>query len=89
MTAQTVQIDHRASMVKRGRRLEYFTIIYNGLEGPVALVTGLMARSIAWVGFGFDSLTEVTSGGPGLAATQMIAARTYREDNFAALSVSA
>jgi divalent metal cation (Fe/Co/Zn/Cd) transporter len=64
MNAHTVQIDvhDRASLVRRGRRLEYFTIGYNSLEGLIALVAGLMAGSIALVGFGFDSLIEVTSG---------------------------
>jgi hypothetical protein len=62
MSAQTVQISDRASLVRRGRRLEYFTIAYNSLEGLIALVAGLMAGSIALVGFGFDSLIEVTSG---------------------------
>ena len=62
MNAQTVQISNRASLVRRGRRLEYFTIAYNSLEGLIALVAGLMAGSIALVGFGFDSLIEVTSG---------------------------
>jgi divalent metal cation (Fe/Co/Zn/Cd) transporter len=62
MNAETVQISNRASLVRRGRRLEYFTIAYNSLEGLIALVAGLMAGSIALVGFGFDSLIEVTSG---------------------------
>jgi divalent metal cation (Fe/Co/Zn/Cd) transporter len=48
--------------LKRGRRLEYFTIAYNSLEGLIALVAGLRAGSIALVGFGFDSGIEVTSG---------------------------
>lgn len=52
----------RASLVRRGRRLEYFTIGYNSLEGLIAVVAGLIAASIALVGFGFDSLIEVTSG---------------------------
>ena len=52
----------RADLVKRGRQLEYFTIFYNSLEGLVALGAGLVAGSIAPVGFGFDSLIEVTSG---------------------------
>lgn len=60
--AKTVQISHRASLVKRGRRLEYFTIVYNSLEGLIALAAGLMAGSIALVGFGVDSVIEVTSG---------------------------
>ncbi len=52
----------RANLVKRGRYLEYFTIGYNSLEGLIAVVAGLMAGSIALIGFGFDSLIEVTSG---------------------------
>lgn len=52
----------RTLLVRKGRRLEYFTIVYNSLEGVIALVVGLIAGSIALVGFGFDSLIEVTSG---------------------------
>jgi divalent metal cation (Fe/Co/Zn/Cd) transporter len=64
MNAQPVQIGsvNRESLIKRGRRLEYFTIAYNSLEGLIAVVAGLKAGSIALVGFGFDSLIEVTSG---------------------------
>src|SRR5678815_4512753 len=53
---------HRAALVRRGRYLEYFTIGYNSLEGLIAVTAGLIAGSIALVGFGFDSLIEVTSG---------------------------
>jgi divalent metal cation (Fe/Co/Zn/Cd) transporter len=53
---------NRAALVKRGRYLEYFTIGYNSLEGLIAIAAGLVAGSIALVGFGFDSLIEVTSG---------------------------
>lgn len=52
----------RAKLVRRGRHLEYFTIGYNSLEGLIAIGAGLIAGSIALVGFGFDSLIEVTSG---------------------------
>ena len=52
----------RAVLIKRGRYLEYFTIGYNSLEGLIALGAGLVAGSIALVGFGFDSLIEVISG---------------------------
>lgn len=54
--------DGRAALVRRGRHLEYLTIAYNCLEGVVAIVLGLLAGSIALVGFGFDSAIEVTSG---------------------------
>ncbi|MDQ3667398.1 MAG: cation transporter [Acidobacteriota bacterium] len=52
----------REAALRRGRYLEYFTIGYNSLEGLIAVVAGLVANSIALVGFGFDSLIEVTSG---------------------------
>ena len=53
---------NRSQLVRRGRYLEYFTIGYNSLEGLVAVGAGLMAGSVALVGFGVDSLIEVTSG---------------------------
>jgi divalent metal cation (Fe/Co/Zn/Cd) transporter len=53
---------NRAELVRRGRHLEYITIGYNSLEGLIAIVAGLIAASIALVGFGFDSVIEVTSG---------------------------
>jgi divalent metal cation (Fe/Co/Zn/Cd) transporter len=53
----------RADLVRHGRKLEYFTIAYNSLEGLIAIVAGLFAGSIALIGFGFDSAIEVTSGG--------------------------
>ncbi len=53
----------RSSLVARGRRLEYFSIAWNGLEAVVALIAGLMAGSIALVGFGLDSVIETTSAG--------------------------
>jgi divalent metal cation (Fe/Co/Zn/Cd) transporter len=52
----------RQALVQRGRRLEYFTIAWNSLEGVVAVVAGAIAGSISLVGFGFDSFIEVTSG---------------------------
>jgi len=64
MSGSVGQLMHgeRARVVVRGQRLEYFTIAYNSLEGIVALVFGVLAGSIALVGFGFDSVIEVTSG---------------------------
>jgi divalent metal cation (Fe/Co/Zn/Cd) transporter len=64
MQANLTQLNalSRAAFVKLGRRLEYFTILYNSLEGLIAVTAGLLAGSIALVGFGFDSVIEVTSG---------------------------
>jgi divalent metal cation (Fe/Co/Zn/Cd) transporter len=52
----------RRVFVQRGKRLEYFTIAWNSLEGIVAVVAGILAGSISLVGFGVDSFIEVTSG---------------------------
>lgn len=52
----------RAAQVRRGRLLEYLTIGWNSLEGLIAIVSGLFAGSIALVGFGVDSVIEVSSG---------------------------
>lgn len=43
-------------------RLEYFTVGWNILEAAVALVAGVLAGSIALVGFGLDSIIETVSG---------------------------
>ena len=53
---------NRQAAAERGKRLEYFTIAWNSLEGLVALITGALAGSISLVGFGIDSFIEVTSG---------------------------
>src|SRR6202045_3899319 len=53
---------NRTTILHRGRRLEYFTIVWNAIEGLVAVITGVIAGSISLVGFGIDSFIEVTSG---------------------------
>lgn len=42
--------------------LEYLTIAWNVLEAAVAITAGAIAGSIALVGFGLDSVIEVTAG---------------------------
>lgn len=53
---------NRIALVSSAKRLEYFTIIWNLLEGLVSLVAGLFSGSISLVGFGVDSFIEVASG---------------------------
>lgn len=52
----------RQAVARRGKRLEYFTIAWNSVEGLAAVVAGALAGSISLVGFGIDSFIEVTSG---------------------------
>jgi hypothetical protein len=56
------QNQDRQDLVRRGQRLEYFTMGYNSLEGLVSIVAGLIAGSVSLVGFGLDSAIEVASG---------------------------
>jgi divalent metal cation (Fe/Co/Zn/Cd) transporter len=52
----------RIRSVRNGRNLELLSIGWNSLEAIVAVVAGLIAGSIALVGFGLDSVIEVSSG---------------------------
>jgi divalent metal cation (Fe/Co/Zn/Cd) transporter len=52
----------RNKQIKRGCRLEYFTIAYNSLEGLVSIIAGLIAGSVSLVAFGIDSVIEIISG---------------------------
>lgn len=52
----------RQTAVRRGRRLEHLTILWNSLEALIGIAAGLIAGSIALVGFGVDSVIEVSSG---------------------------
>jgi divalent metal cation (Fe/Co/Zn/Cd) transporter len=61
----------RAVTARRGRRLQYLTILWNSAECLVALAAGVVAGSIALVGFGLDSAIELASS---LAALWRLAA---------------
>jgi divalent metal cation (Fe/Co/Zn/Cd) transporter len=71
----------REGIVLRGKRLEYFTIAWNSLEGLIALVAGVLAGSISLVGFGIDSFIEVTSGTTLLWRMAVDSEETTRERN--------
>ncbi|MDP2168422.1 MAG: cation transporter [Thermodesulfovibrionales bacterium] len=51
------------ALKKKALRLSYFTVGYNVLEGAISVFAGLLAGSIALVGFGLDSFMESLSGG--------------------------
>lgn len=71
----------REAEVRRGRRLEYFTIAWNSLEGLIGIGAGMIAGSISLVGFGIDSLIEVTSGATLLWRMSVDADAARRERN--------
>jgi divalent metal cation (Fe/Co/Zn/Cd) transporter len=52
----------RSALVRRGQVLEYLTLASCSLEAAASIVAGVIAGSIALVGFGADSVIEVTSG---------------------------
>ena len=68
----------RAVLVRRVRLLITATIFYNLVEAIVGITAGVVASSVALIGFGLDSVIEVSSaaavawqfaGGPGPAGS--------------------
>ena len=76
MNTEITQEDGRTESIRRGRLLEYLTIGWNLLEGAVAVGSGLIASSIALVGFGIDSSNhfQVRRSCGGYTSTTCIAA---------------
>src|SRR6478736_4030668 len=70
-----------ALIAQRGKRLEYLTIGWNGLEGLAALATGIISGSISLVGFGVDSFIEVTSAVALLWRLSVVADEESRDKN--------
>ncbi|WP_267241511.1 cation transporter [Streptomyces sp. PR69] len=55
-------LDRRDALTRRIRILAAATIAYNVVEAAVALTAGALASSAALIGFGLDSVVEVSSG---------------------------
>src|SRR4051794_20471617 len=53
----------RGALVRRGLWLNYASIGYNTFEALASIVVGVTSGSVALVGFGFDSVIEVTASG--------------------------
>ena len=67
MTMSADMPEHgRTALVRRGQRLSRITVAYNAAEGLAAIITGLLAGSVALVGFGIDSGIEVVSSAAAL-----------------------
>ncbi len=61
LTPNVMNREDRAALVRRGLLLNYATIAYNTIEAVVAIIAGVLAGSIALLGFGLDSVVEVSS----------------------------
>ena len=62
LAAQTRSAADRARLGRRARLLAGASVAYNVVEAVVAVGAGLVAGSVALVGFGLDSTVEVSSG---------------------------
>ena len=76
---QKAALPERQIVARSARRLEYFTIGWNILEGTIAVTAGAFAASISLVGFGIDSFIEVTSGSALLWRMSVDANQAQRE----------
>lgn len=56
------EVLEKEKSIKYGKFLEFLTISWNLIEGFVAIGAGILAGSVALVGFGIDSFIEVSSG---------------------------
>ena len=52
----------RSRLGRRAQLLAGASVAYNGVEAVIAIAAGLVAGSVALVGFGLDSVIEVSSG---------------------------
>jgi divalent metal cation (Fe/Co/Zn/Cd) transporter len=54
--------DQRRRLGRRAQLLAAASVSYNVVEAVVAVAAGMAAGSVALVGFGLDSVVEVSSG---------------------------
>jgi divalent metal cation (Fe/Co/Zn/Cd) transporter len=54
---------NRPALVRRGLLLNWLTIAYNVVEAVVAIGAGVVSGSVALLGFGIDSVIEVSASG--------------------------
>ncbi len=58
---EAASLARRRELHRRALWLEYFTVGWNVIEGVVAIAAGIIAGSVALIGFGVDSSIEVIS----------------------------
>jgi len=60
-TTELTEID-RVRLGRRAQQLAGASVTYNVIEAVIAITAGLTAGSVALIGFGLDSMVEVSSG---------------------------
>ena len=58
----TADPERRRRLSRRAQLLAAVSVGYNVIEAVVAIAAGMVAGSVALVGFGLDSVVEVSSG---------------------------
>ncbi len=79
--ASDLTVDRRRVLMRRVRLLVAATITYNVGEGIIAISAGTIAGSTALIGFGLDSMIEVSSAA--IVAWQFSAANPETRERFA------
>ena len=62
VTAPVLTAAERARLGRRAQLLAGASVAYNVVEAVVAITAGVVAGSVALIGFGLDSVVEVSSG---------------------------
>jgi cation diffusion facilitator family transporter len=79
-----IAIAERARLQRRGVLLEWFTVTWNVIEAVVAITAGVVAGSVALVGFGVDSGIEVVAASALLWRFRQAGAEATEEEYGAA-----
>lgn len=61
-TAASLSVAERARLGRRAQALAGASVAYNAIECVIAIAAGIAAGSVALIGFGLDSIVEVSSG---------------------------
>ena len=61
-TQVVLDVVSRARLGRRAQQLAAASVVYNSVEAVVSIAAGVAASSIALVGFGLDSVVEMSSG---------------------------
>ena len=61
-----------SDVLKQSKNLIYFTILYNLVEGIIALTVGIGENSTALLSFGLDSFIEIFASSVALLESQIL-----------------